>query len=881
MVQRLFPIRDSVNQNDQTQSRLLILAGLIIVVNAITLTLAPAVRYHTGSERYQYTHWLGVIVWAVAFSVLHHQSSRKFTYRDPFILPVIAMLTGFGLMMIWRLYPTFGLRQTIWLAIASLLFFLGVKFPSFLSFLRRYKYLWLICGLLLTAMTILVGTNPNNTGPTLWYEVFGIHFQPSEALKLLLIIYLASYFTDQNTIKLAKIENFFPTIFVISTAFLVLFIQKDLGTASLILLIYLFILFTVRENKLLIWITPVLMLTAAILGYFFIDIIQVRINTWLNPFSDPTGTSYQIIQSLIGIAEGRIFGAGPGLGSPSLIPVSVSDFIFAAITEEFGFLGASIILLLVIVLLYRGTIIALSTANSFYRYLALGLVFYFGVQSSLIIGGNIGLLPLTGVTLPFVSYGGSSLVVSFIAGLILLTISNQALNPDNSQTNNQPRFATASAFLIALLLLEILVTSLISFWFMPSLTNRPENPRWIIDDRFVKRGDILDRNNYAIISSVGDVGDYRRISNHTPLYPIVGYTNSSYGQTGIELSMFDYLRGYEGYAYSTQFTHDLLYNQPPEGLNVRLTLDFDLQRKADTLLANTPGTIILLNASSGEILAMASHPYFDAANLETEWSALLSNEDAPLLNRATVGQYPPGNTLFPFVLANLLEQNPDSAEIEFILPNRDSLIDCVYPPIDSPSRFQMLLNACQNLQFDLAGQIGTDSLFESYQALGLFSEPDIRLNVAEISLPDLSDTAAFNRGDYPFNVTPLQMALAACSLSNEGILPGPRIVNAFQNPQGDWVTLPKLSNNLQVLSPEVSQKVTDLMQVGSTPFWQVTATVSTENDQSIAWFIAGTIDSWQGQPTIVVVLLETNAPNRAAMIGTTLLEQTTGLFPQP
>lgn len=856
----------------------MIIAALIMITYAITLTVAPAVRYHTDVERYQFAHWLGVILWGIAFSFLHQQSMRKLTNRDPYILPVVALLNGIGLMTIWRLYPTFGFRQTIWLAISSLVVFLGFQFPIFLSYLRRYKYIWLILGLVLTALTIFLGSNPSGAGPTLWLEFLGIHFQPSELLKLILIAYLASFFTDRPTVLHRKLENILPTLFVIITALLLLFFQRDMGTASIFLLVYLAMVFTTQENKTILWATPVLVLAAGLTGYFLIDIVQLRIDTWLNPFSDPTGVSYQIIQSMIAIAEGSIIGAGPGLGSPGLIPVSVSDFIFSAIAEESGLLGVVTIILLITILLYRGIKLVIATQNSFHRYLTMGLVFYFGIQSILIIGGNIGLLPLTGVTLPFVSYGGSSLVVSFSALLILLTISHQTPTMIDLPMTNQPRYAIISGLMIVFLIVEIIVTSLISFWFMPSLINRSDNPRWSIEDRFSPRGNILDRDNQVIITNEGEIGTYQRVSHHIPLFPVIGYTNATYGQTGIEASMYSYLRGIDVYPFSTQFLQDLIYNQPPPGLNVRLTIDLDLQQTADVLLEDVylsgiAGTAILMNASSGEILAMASHPYFNAANLEAEWGSLIVDENAPLINRATQGVYPPGAALFPFLITSqidLIQQWPDP---ESLLPNFRQGLICAKQPAEPPTWETLVVNGCQSVQADLAEMAGVDFLVELYQELGFFSVPSLQLNVAGASSSEIIDKAAIYRGEGSFNISPLQMAMAASALSNEGILPGPRIVNAYQDPAGNWITLQKLSSNSQALPIEIANLVSTLLQTQNSPYWQVTATVTTDESKHVTWFTAGTTAEWQRQPIAVVVVLESDAPDLAESIGKSLMEQ--------
>jgi hypothetical protein len=668
-------------------------------------------------------------------------------------------------------------------------------------------------------------------------------------------------------------EIFLPPLTVTGTAMLLLFFQRDLGTASIILLLYLAILFTTQGNKLVLWLTPIVILTAGSIGYLTLDIVRLRIDTWLNPFSDTIGASYQIIQSIIAIAEGSVIGTGPGLGSPGLIPVSASDFIFSAIAEELGFLGITIIILLIIILIYRGVKIAISNENSFHRYLTLGLVFYFGLQSIMIIGGNIGVIPLTGVTLPLVSYGGSSMVVSFSALLILLTISHQTPLVTNPKLNHHPRYVFISGLMITVLLSQIFVASQISFWFMPSLTNRPENPRWIIADRFVERGNILDRNNQIIITNTGEVGGYQRTSHHIPLYPVVGYTSPIYGQTGVEASMFSFLRGYEGYPYLTRLKKDLFYNQPPEGLNVRLTIDLSLQKTADRLLDKTTGTALLMNANSGEILVMASHPFIDAANLITEWDDLATAEDAPLVNRATQGKYPPGAALFPFVMTKHIvgiQQFPDPKSM---LPNLDQDLQCAQPPAEVLTWQTLIINGCLNAQSDLANITGVEILLDLYQDLGFFSEPSLRLTVAEADPPSFIDSEAFFRGENSFNISPLQMARASSALTNQGILPAPGIVNDYQDAQGDWINLPKLTSSTQVLPLEATFPVISLLQRPHSSYWQAVATVTTEELQTITWFIAGTTAEWRGQPYAVVVVIEREAPALAALIGESLLDQ--------
>jgi len=865
---------------DQTQVWLMLFASFIIVSLGFILTLAPAVRLHAGSERYQFSHWSGVFVWIVSFWLLHLQTEQKLPKRDPFLLPIIALLTGIGLIMIWRLYPYLGKRQATWIGVSSLVVLFGLNYPAYLIYLKRYKYIWLILGLLLTGLTIVTGPHSIGSSSNRWLELFGLNLQPSEPLKLLLIIYLAGYFTDQKHFIERKANSIFPTIIIISLALILLVFQRDLGTATIFLLIYLALLFSTQGNKKIFWVTPVLLVAAGIIGYLFVDVVQLRINTWLNPFIDPQGASYQIIQSLIAIAEGGLFGTGLGLGSPLLIPVSASDFIFSSISEELGLLGVSAIILLIIIFLSRGIKIAKTTPQSFNRYLTLGLVFYFGIQSLLIIGGNIGLLPLTGVPLPFLSAGGSSLLVSFCGFLFLLTISSQTGESHGIEVIQHPRFSFVGSFILGLLILEIFVTSFHAFWFKTALVNRPENPRWVIDDLYSRRGDILDRNNQKIITNTGEVGAFQRINLHTPLYPVIGYSHPFYGQTGIESSMFNYLRGKAGYPYKTLFWYDLLFNQPPDGLDVRLTIDLGLQKQADELMSGQLGAVIIMNASTGEILAMASSPYFDAAEFETNWETLVNHPDAPLVNRATQGLYPPGTTLFPFILAaqpNLIQQAPNPGRY-FQLDSNN--LSCAFSIEGDITWSNLISNGCEKGQHALINSIDAQIIMGLFDNLGFFTSPKLHLPTAEIPIPNLTDPAILPTANNTMLISPLQMAIAASSFSNEGVVPGARIVSAVQDPLDGWNTLPKLQGNVNGMPASTAEKINNLLQAADLPYWQIVSDSKTTDGESISWFVAGTVTEWQGQPTIAVVVIENNTPDAAQTIGHTLIENSIRLNSQ-
>ena len=413
----------------QIQSRLLRLAGIFLFLYALILTLAPAARARTWAVEFRWSHWLGLAVWTIIFTLAHHLSNRRLPDADPYILPIAALLTGWGILTIYRLVPPFGLRQTTWLLVCGLVFLIGLRLSPELRFLRRYKYVWLTGGLLITALTLIFGTDPGGGIVHAWLGCCGIYFQPSEPLKLLLVIYLAAYMADSLPLSLRPVPLLAPTAIVMGVALLLLVIQRDLGTASIFIFLFTITLFVASGKKRILLISLVGLAVAGVAGYFLYDVIRLRVDAWLNPWLDPSGRSFQIVQSLMAVANGGTSGRGPGLGSPGLVPVAISDFVFTSIAEETGMVGTLGLLILIGLIINRGIRITMRAPDYFRRFLAAGLTAYFSAQSILIIGGNIRLLPLTGVTLPIISYGGSSLLTSFFALLLLYLISSQPEDP--------------------------------------------------------------------------------------------------------------------------------------------------------------------------------------------------------------------------------------------------------------------------------------------------------------------------------------------------------------------------------------------------------------------------------------------------------------------
>ena len=409
---------------------LLVLVAFFIGINYLSLAI---VRSETNP-----LYWLGYGVWIACAIMGRYGLKWLLPNHDHFLFPLVMLMSGWGLVAIERVAPIFADRQAIWLIISIIVMLAVASTPHLLRWLRNYRYLLLIFGLLLLLSTIIFGQNPtgDNSAPQLWLGAGNIFFQPSEALKIILVAFLASYLAEQypslraeNLIVDRHIFSFSPRIvgpilLMWGLTIVILVWQRDLGTAILFFAVFLALLYIASGFRFIIFAGIILILIAGFAAYNLFDVVQLRIDIWIDPWSEADGRAFQIVQSLQAFAAGGIFGQGIGQGSPFYIPVVHSDFIFSAIGEEWGLLGIVIVIMSFAIFTIRGLRIATLQQNqSFYALIAIGLTTLITVQGMLIMGGVLRVIPLTGVTLPFFSYGGSSLLMSFIIVGLLLRLS--------------------------------------------------------------------------------------------------------------------------------------------------------------------------------------------------------------------------------------------------------------------------------------------------------------------------------------------------------------------------------------------------------------------------------------------------------------------------
>lgn len=363
----------------------------------------------------------------------------KVSSGDNYIFLIVSMLLSLGIITIYRLSPKLGLRQLIWVLAGILVFYLTY---FIIRAMRRLEYmtgLYLGLSILFFLLTIILA--PAKFGAKNWIEISeGITIQLSEFTKILVIFLIASFYTTFQT-RLKKLNYKYTSYYLMGVIYIFvgfLFIQRDLGTAAIFIGIYTLIQYIYDEDRKSILVNIGLMAFGSVVGYFLFSHVRKRVDIWLNPWAADkvVNDARQIVQSLFGIGEGGFIGQGIGLGYPKQIALAYSDVIFSAICEEMGVLTGIGIIMLYMLLVYRAIKIALNQEYLFYRILALSVAILFTIQVFLNIGGVIKLIPMTGLTLPFISYGGSSLISSFVAlGILQVTSEDLSYKYDKGVDN--------------------------------------------------------------------------------------------------------------------------------------------------------------------------------------------------------------------------------------------------------------------------------------------------------------------------------------------------------------------------------------------------------------------------------------------------------------
>ncbi|HUQ42286.1 MAG TPA: FtsW/RodA/SpoVE family cell cycle protein [Candidatus Limnocylindrales bacterium] len=409
--------------------RLLFWVAAIAATGSVAVAAAEADTF----DRNQLIVPAAFIVLAIA---LHTFLAARRVRGDQLLLPLAAALTALGLVLVERLASSLLAQQLQWSLIAAGAFVATILIPRDITALARYKWTWAILGVLLLVSPLLPVIGREVNGARIWIGFGRINFEPWEAVKILMVVFFAAYLEEFREvianprrigpIPVPPLPYLLPIIAMWGIAMVVVIFEKDIGAALLFLGIFLAMLYLATGETFYTLIGLLLLIVGGFVVYQAFGHVQVRVDTWLRPFSEDLRFSagYQIVQGLFALGNGGLFGAGLGNGMPDRIPVVWSDFVFNAFAEETGFAGAIALLAMYLLFVYRGMLIALRAPTPFLQMLAAGLSFIVAFQTIVIVGGNARLIPLTGVTLPFVAYGGSSLVTNWMLVALLIRVSD-------------------------------------------------------------------------------------------------------------------------------------------------------------------------------------------------------------------------------------------------------------------------------------------------------------------------------------------------------------------------------------------------------------------------------------------------------------------------
>ncbi|WP_395727779.1 FtsW/RodA/SpoVE family cell cycle protein [Nakamurella sp.] len=426
---------------------IVVTSALVIVELNQNRTLSWELAYYGGG-------------YLLALAVAHLLIRRYAPYADPVLLPIVALLNGIGLVMIYRLdlareisavnrgeeVPTpQASLQLVWTGVALVCFLIVLLVVRDHTVLQSYAYTLALIGVVFLAIPALLPSSLSEVnGAKIWIKVPGLFsIQPAEFAKIALIIFAAAFLVSKRTVLSTAGKKVFglvlprgrdlgPLLVALLLVLGIMVLGKDLGSALLIFGTFLAMIY-VATGRVSWLIIGVLGFSAgAYLAYRMFAHVRVRVDIWLDPFGDPLGNGYQLVQSLFGLGTGGIFGTGLGAGRPDIVPFASTDFITAALGEELGLVGITAIFLLYLILTARGIRTGLAAKDGFGTLLAGGLAFSLALQMFIVVGGVTRLIPLTGLTTPFLSYGGSSLLSNYVILALLVRISDSSRRPEET-----------------------------------------------------------------------------------------------------------------------------------------------------------------------------------------------------------------------------------------------------------------------------------------------------------------------------------------------------------------------------------------------------------------------------------------------------------------
>lgn len=857
---------------------------LLLIAAAFPVTLLYAMYVVTTGAALSFQTLAVPLGLFAAFAAAHIGVRIFAPGADPAILPVVFTLSGIGITFVTRLQPDASLGQVIFLFLGVALMVGTLAVVKNLEVIKRYKYVLGIAGIILLVLPMFIGTEIY--GSKLWIKIGGFQFQPGEFAKVLIVLFLAGYLAENREllsisnrtvlgIKFPRLRLLYPLFIVWGVCLLVVAFERDLGSALLFYTIFLIMLYVATGRVSYVIIGLALLAVGAFGMYQIMSHVQVRVAIWLDPFSDAQNLGYQIVQSLYSLADGGLAGVGIGKGMADIIPVVASDMIFAAIGEEMGLLGGSAVLLLFMLFAVRGLTTAARAKSDLAAFSAAGLTAAISFQAFTIVGGVTKLIPLTGVTLPFMSQGGSSLLASFVIVALLLRAGDEATGRSTEIANTSTDLATAgyrttvrdshmrrpaldtpeSGLLGRVALANRLTRTVFLFTALFAVLignityiqvikaseyqDMPSNNHTINKARYIKRGSIITSDGLTLAESIQQAdGTYARsYPNGNLAAHVVGYYSQQYGTMGIENTQNDTLTGSKDYS-SWQNALNSLAGISEPGNSVQLTIDSRIQRAAEQALAGRMGAIVALDPRSGAVLAWASAPTFDNTNIQAAIEAANASggADTSMYDRATLALYTPGSTFKVLTLASALENGLATLDTTYDSPGRMEIggADVVsigergHGTISLAKAFALSSNTVFG---QVADGLGAEKLVATARAFGYGQQLGLDFTTAASVMPNPEEMTEWElawagagqpvgQGHTPGpQATVMQNALMAATIANNGIAMNPYVVSQILAPDGTVLKTTRGHSLGQAVgsgtAEQVKQAMLDVVQNGT------------------------------------------------------------------
>lgn len=857
---------------------------LLLIAAAFPVTLLYAMYVVTTGAALSFQTLAVPLGLFAAFAAAHIGVRIFAPGADPAILPIVFTLSGIGITFVTRLQPDAALGQIIYLFLGVGLMVGTLAVVKNLEVVKRYKYVLGIAGIILLVLPMLIGTEIY--GSKLWIKIGGFQFQPGEFAKVFIVLFLAGYLAENREllsisnrtvlgIKFPRLRLLYPLFIVWGVCLLVVAFERDLGSALLFYTIFLIMLYVATGRVSYVLIGLALLAVGAFGMYQIMSHVQVRVAIWLDPFSDAQNLGYQIVQSLFSLADGGLTGVGIGKGMADIIPVVASDMIFAAIGEEMGLLGGSAVLLLFMLFAVRGLTTAARAKSDLAAFSAAGLTAAISFQAFTIVGGVTKLIPLTGVTLPFMSQGGSSLLASFVIVGLLLRAGDEATGRSTEIANTSTDLATAgyrttvrgshmrrpaldtpeSGLLGRVALANRLTRTVFLFTALFAVLignityiqvikaseyqDMPSNNHTINKARYIKRGSIITSDGLTLAESIQQAdGTYARsYPNGNLAAHVVGYYSQQYGTMGIENTQNDTLTGSKDYS-SWQNALNSLAGISEPGNSVQLTIDSRIQRAAEQALSGRVGAIVALDPRTGAVLAWASAPTFDNTNIQAAIEAANASggTDTSMYDRATLALYTPGSTFKVITLASALDNGMATLDSTYDSPGRMEIGGADVVSVNERGHGTISLARAfavsSNTVFgQVATGLGADKLVSTARAFGYGQKLGLDFASAASIMPDPTEMTEWElawagagqpvgQGHTPGpQTTVMQNAVMAATIANGGVAMNPYVVSQVLAPDGTVLKTTRGRSLGQAVgsgtADQVKQAMLDVVQSGT------------------------------------------------------------------